>query len=88
MEWSGVHPGRSVDPDLLDAAFLERLGRHDVSTPKARGLRETRFLGRASSMSDWGDLPEADEIARRLGAQPVSELGRSHRRAHNLVLLK
>jgi transcriptional regulator with XRE-family HTH domain len=88
VEWSGLHPGRSPDPDLLDAAFLERLGRHGASTPKGRGLWEGRVLRPASSLPDWSDLPDADEIARRIGAPPVSERERSHRRAHNLGSLK
>lgn len=36
----------------------------------------------------WEALPIADEIARKIGAQPVSELERGHRRAHNLGSLK
>ncbi|MEN9355249.1 MAG: hypothetical protein RL318_2574 [Fibrobacterota bacterium] len=87
-EWSVRHPARSVDPDRMDAVFLEKLGRLGVSTPKARALWEASVLRPLPSVLGWDDLPGADEIARRIGAQPVSELERGHRRAHNLGTLR
>lgn len=87
-EWSVRHPARSIDPDRMDAVFLEKLGRLGVSTPKARALWEASVLRPLPSVPGWDDLPGADEIARRIGAQPVSELERGHRRAHNLGALR
>lgn len=88
VEWSGLHPGQSVEPDRLDAAVLEKLGRLGVSTPKARALWETRVLRPTPSERGWDSFQDANEIARRIGAEPVSELERGHRRAHNLGSLK
>lgn len=88
VEWSGLHHGRSIEPDRLDAAVLEKLGLLGLSNPKARELWEARVLRPTPSVPGWEALPEADEIARRIGAQPVSELERGHRRAHNLGSLK
>lgn len=70
------------------AEFRKNLGRLGVSTPKARGLWATRVLRPTPPVPGWESLPEADEIARRIGAHPVSELERNHRRAHNLGSLK
>lgn len=88
VEWSGLHPDRSVDPDRLDAAALEKLGSLGISSPKARSLWERRVLRPTPSERGWDSFQDANEIARRIGAEPVSELERGHRRAHNLGSLK
>ena len=88
VEWSALNPGHGVEPVHLDATVLEMLGRLGVSTPTTRELWEARVLRPTPSVPDWESLPDAVEIARRIGAQPVSELERGHRRGHNLGSLK
>lgn len=88
VQWKTSNPRRHIDPDLLDAAFLEKLARLGASTSKARQLWETRILRPTPETTRWEDLPTADEIAKKIGALPVSEKERAHRRAHNLGALK
>lgn len=83
-----LESGPRLDPDRLDLELLEELGRLGLSSPEARALWERRLLGSSADPADWDALPKAEGIARRIGAEPVSELVRSQRRAHNLGSLR
>jgi transcriptional regulator with XRE-family HTH domain len=86
-EWAMRHPDREIEPDLLGPAFLEKLARAGISSPKGRAMWEKRILG-PDPTSGWEPLTSADNLARLIGAKPLSDAERAHWRAHNLGSLK
>lgn len=88
VQWKTSNPRQQINPDILDAAFLEKLARFGASTSQARQLWERCILRPTPETTQWDNLPTADEIAQKIGALPVSAKDRAHRRAHNLGALK